>query len=329
MANPIIRFEGQESNFINEKQLNLTVRLSPQSWVSSSYLDVLNILEEEGLKAEDILGLYKVSASDSNYSLFLSNEDALNFLKEKKVIGNSRLKFNVVGLTEQVVSLRIHWLPLFYDNRLLKAIFCDYGEVIDVRLCKSSHAKLCALNGMREVLLKTDEILKQKIPHMVNFGSGQSILVTMSGRPPLCLKCREVGHVRRDCGSNRSFANVTRQRTSEESVVGRPAAPATSESPVGTSSGTSDPVDVPLPAESGTDGSEAGEVGSEDQQRNGEEVMDAEAARSKRGRDQVDDDFITPNNPVRRKSPTQVSVPLKNGFSPIMHVGDIMSDSET
>ena len=78
---------------------------------------------------------------------------------------------------------------MYYSYRLLKAIFCDYEEVLDVNLCKSSYAHVCVLNGLREVVLRTDEIKQQKIPHLVKLGSGQSILVTMQGRPPFCLKC--------------------------------------------------------------------------------------------------------------------------------------------
>lgn len=47
------------------------------------------------------------------------------------------------------------------------------------------------------------------MPHLVEFGSGQCVLITMQGRPPLCLKCRCVGHVRKDCTS-RSWAQVVR-----------------------------------------------------------------------------------------------------------------------
>ena len=152
--------------------------------------------------------LYKVSANDYSFSLFLSNEGTVN-LRDKKVIGNNKVKLNVISMAEEIVTLRVHWLPLYYDNRLLKAIFCEYGEVLDIRMCKSSHANLVAMNGMREVTIKTVEVTKQKIPHLVTFSSGQSILITMRGRSPLCLKRREVGHVRRDCEDRRSFATIT------------------------------------------------------------------------------------------------------------------------
>ena len=99
-------------------------------------------------------------------------------------------------------------------------------------MCKSSYALVCAMKGMREVLLKTDEVQKQNIPQLVKLGSGQCILVRIQGRPPLCLKCHDVGHTRKDCPSGssnrRSFAGVA--------AHGRPPGSQATELPVGANS---------------------------------------------------------------------------------------------
>ena len=94
----------------------------------------------------------------------------------------------------------------------LKVILCEYDGVLDVKLCKTSHTNMVLLNGIREVLMRVDEISKHKILHLVKVGSGQTILITMQGRRPLCLRCRTVGHVRRDCEQNRTFARVVGQQ---------------------------------------------------------------------------------------------------------------------
>ena len=128
MASRIIKFDGIESNYINEKQLGLTVKLTPTQYGQTSYEDVFAALDKAGLKASDILGLYKVSQNDSSYCLFVGNEDVLNSLMEERIIGENKAKFNIISMAEQTVRLKIHWLPLYYDKRLLKAIFCDYGK---------------------------------------------------------------------------------------------------------------------------------------------------------------------------------------------------------
>ena len=55
------------------------------------------------------------------------------------------------------------------------------------------------LDGSRTITLLTDEIKKHNFPHLVRFGHGVTMLVTMRGRPPMCLKCHQVGHVRSGC----------------------------------------------------------------------------------------------------------------------------------
>ena len=331
MSSPVVKFEGLETNFINEKQLSLTLKLVPCEPGPSSYGDVLNILDHEGVKPDELLGLYKVSQSDISYSVFLSNEAVLNRLVKRGVIGHNKLKFNVVSMCEQIVTLRVHWLPLFYDNRLLKAIFCDYGEVLGVRMCKSSHAQVVALNGLREVTLKTDEVLKQKIPHLVKFNSGQSILVTMMGRPPLCLKCHEVGHVRRDCGNQRSFAQAT---VNVGSMPGAPSALSAQVPPASASDKSSDQPDtVSTPTEgtgdSGSGVAETGSQGSSQAVEAVEENMDEGSGGSKRGLEVSDDDFISPNKTAKSRSWSQDPVPTSNAYAAILDLAELVADTQT
>ena len=89
---------------------------------------------------------------------------------DAKFIGRGSKRFAVMLCSEQIVSLRIYWLPLYYQDPLLNAISCDYGEVLDVKHMKSSYTNVCTYNGVREVTLKTDEKSRQRIPHMVKFG---------------------------------------------------------------------------------------------------------------------------------------------------------------
>lgn len=148
MSSPVLPFEGQETNYINEKQLERTVKLVPCGARSASYGDVLSALEAEGVPPGNLLGLYKVSSVDPTFQLFLANEQTLKGLIEKKIVTNGKVRFSVISLVEQVVTLRIHWLTLFYENRILKAIFCDYGEVMDIKMCRSSYANVVSMNRM-------------------------------------------------------------------------------------------------------------------------------------------------------------------------------------
>ena len=118
-------------------------------------------LDAEKLHPEDMLGLYEVSQNDTTYQVFLANDEALNFLLYKMVITNGRSKFSVTRMSEQVVKVKVHWLPIYYDNRIVNAMLCDYGEIMNIHMCKSSYANVVAMNRMREVTTRTTEVRKQ------------------------------------------------------------------------------------------------------------------------------------------------------------------------
>ena len=75
-------------------------------------------------------------------------------------------------------------MPLYFDNVILEENFSEYGQVIDIKMMKTAHAKLVAQNGSREIRRKTDEFKKQIIPHLVKYKSGRppyALNVEMSG----------------------------------------------------------------------------------------------------------------------------------------------------
>ena len=81
---------------------------------------------------------------------------------------------------------------------LLTEVLENFGEVVTVDKLRTKHANCVTYDGVREVRLRMNELHKQKIPHIVHLPSGQTILITMQGRPPFCLKCKSVGHVHRN-----------------------------------------------------------------------------------------------------------------------------------
>ena len=104
--------------------------------------------------------------------MIVTYQDSAEKLRRKKVLKHNDLIFDVMMINEQIVTIRVHWLPIYYDGSILREIFAEYGEVLDIKINKTSYAKLTAFNGQREVWLKCDEFRKQQIPHLINFQSG-------------------------------------------------------------------------------------------------------------------------------------------------------------
>lgn len=57
-------------------------------------------------------------------------------------------------------------------------------------------------SGVRELVIDISERQKDSLPHRLTI-SGHAALLTFRGRPPLCLKCGGVGHVRGRCPHRR------------------------------------------------------------------------------------------------------------------------------
>lgn len=73
-----------------------------------------------------------------------------------------------MSMTDQLVIIRVHWLPLFYDNRIINTMLSDCGEIQNIRFCKSFHANFVAMNTKRQAVINTNEIKKQQIPYLIN-----------------------------------------------------------------------------------------------------------------------------------------------------------------
>ena len=330
--NPVVFFDGIEANHINADRLSRTVRLVPEGWRStSSYADVINGLTAIGVEAEDVEGIFKVSAYDSAYSVMLSYSDTVEKVMQHDVISIGNKPFHVMKMTEQIVSIRAHWLPLYFDNSILNEILSQYGEIIDIKMLKTAHAEIVTYDGVREIKMKVNELQKQQIPHLVKFPSGQSVLLTMAGRPPYCLKCSSIGHTRQRC-PGRTYASTTAQPVVTDNNVTDsvltpsppPAVPAAP--PAAPPAGPSGQAGGSALMESVEGGAAGGDAsGSETQERMFEE-SDSSLKRSREAG--ADPDFITPNRTAKyRPVSSGPPIALSNSFTPVMTVEDLMKDS--
>ncbi|XP_077516550.1 uncharacterized protein LOC144126365 [Amblyomma americanum] len=138
----------------------------------------------------------------------------------------------VIEPTNQDVRLKLHWLRHNVPDEDVRAAFAPYGKVTEIArerwrvrgvLEKGSTTRLITLKLKAGV--KLDDL-----PHQLNV-SGELALVVVPGRPPLCLRCRNTGHIRKECrvprcGACRRFCHEDGQCASTYASI---AGPGTSE----------------------------------------------------------------------------------------------------
>ena len=152
----------------------------------------------ELVEGEEIVDLCKVDSNTFNFTL--KDEQAVDIISNAGHIRVRDRSFPVVSISKQTVEFRVHWLPSYVKDTFVEDFFSHYGKVTSV----TRDAAVFTPNdtkrtGVRRVMMETDELRKRSLPYVINFNGGYTALVTMAGRPPLCLKCRTIGHLRKDC----------------------------------------------------------------------------------------------------------------------------------
>ncbi|XP_075535627.1 uncharacterized protein LOC142571280 [Dermacentor variabilis] len=136
----------------------------------------------------------------------------------------------VIDPARQELRIKLHWVAFDVTSETIRRAFREYGEIKEVI---SDRWKAEDFEGAESTtrlvrLLLRDGVTPDHIPHQMRLGSGTA-LVVVPGRAPLCLRCHNTGHIRRECrvprcAACRAFgheqANCTRSYARVASVGG-------------------------------------------------------------------------------------------------------------
>lgn len=299
--------------------------------------DVLSVLEHCEVPAGEVLSVLKTSARDGTFHVTFSSLDLATCLSRRGVLSSPSCSFQLTALGRQVIQVRVHWLPDYVSDSVMYKVFGHYGEVTNVTREVTQYKGTDFINGVRRVTIEMDECMRKVVPHMLDFECGQKALITMFGRPPLCLRCRQVGHLRRSCPNTAQRPHeVNLERVGSSGSEGRDAvrgndtaparlpapapgpssasplpagstpAPAVTPAPAATPVPEPTPAPVPTPAPSSDVPSPPLPPPPSDQDEDMLTSVNVTTQGKKRGRDK---DFITPNQ-VAKKVPAKEALDL-------------------
>jgi hypothetical protein len=183
---------------INYEVLNATVRVQtrktrPKRW------EVRDALTKADVDMIDVEGIYQMRKTNEWFIQFVNQRTAVEFEKRNECLDHNGQSWQLNVHNQELVSLKCHWMPGYTADSWYYRYFGTYGKVTSVYRTKMSYPGKRELDGPVEVQMVLGVQSRAVIPHIVQNKDGTSMLITMQGRPPLCLECNEKGHIRRDC----------------------------------------------------------------------------------------------------------------------------------
>ena len=154
------------------------------------------------LKDLDVHGIYQTGRSYIWYLEFEKEEHMREFI-EIPIMVKEKYTASISAMCEQRTTVKVFWLPTYVRESFVRSFFAPYGKVLTVirERVMLEKDKYC-YGGTYTVEMVLSDRQKEEIPHLVKYDLGISMLITMAGRPPLCLKCNNIGHIRKNCPEN-------------------------------------------------------------------------------------------------------------------------------
>lgn len=122
---------------------------------------------------------------------------------------NGRYRGTITPAGTKEVKARIHWIPPWVSDECVVKALRQHGlDVVSINTDRStvktrSGASLThSFIPVRTVVVKSEG--GAAVPHTMrvvddHFHESYQALITVLGRPPVCLRCRDVGHYRSEC----------------------------------------------------------------------------------------------------------------------------------
>ena len=199
----------------------LKVKINQPVSNRSELLKLLNDNFEELSIYTSITAVYKCSDYSRDWYITFKSADTVDVFCTSEGRKDTRGGFEFVfdRLDRRTVHIRVHWFPMHYSSDPVKTYLERFGTVrkfdYDTQLLENGvniqTGVICA-----EIL--STESQYQQIPYTFSI-EGKKVLVTVLGRPSMCLKCNQIGHSRAKCprkvseGRGRTYADAAANNT--------------------------------------------------------------------------------------------------------------------
>ena len=161
------------------------------------------------LNATEAVSAYVLALGPLNknheWYLTLTSIEIKDKLLDRGTLSVKDKLFRIKAANQRKFIARIHWAPVYVTNEDIKAALSFFNpEIVSIKheMCTAAGLEGIA-TGVRNACMTGN---RTTLPHMLNVlepGTDQywECLVTVPERPPLCLKCKTIGHLRKKCNT--------------------------------------------------------------------------------------------------------------------------------
>ena len=190
---------GENDVNIDSRNRTVILKLRGRNCAATTIEDILAAFTANGIDADDVSAIYKAEDQREVHITFESKRNTDELLKYPSIDVTDQVKGDVLPVRSNFHEVRVHWVPDFLNDSILKNAF---GRVGKIRSIDKAWDRNVRYGSVRLVKLEINWQQVEKIPHLMEItyeGRPHRLLITIKGRPPLCLICAELGHTRRFC----------------------------------------------------------------------------------------------------------------------------------
>ena len=194
------------------KTRTIVMRVQRQKFFVTVTRDqIMTDLQVMGISREMLIGIGESGSGE--WEIYCLHEHTALHLSEQKAYqyaGKFPTKLFLLG--RQTSVIRVHWLPLRVNNTEVEEWVRNFSDEIKDISYETSVATQAEglITGIRRIrCILREGVDRIDIPYkesiMAEDGSLYTVLISVEGRLPKCLKCEKLGHIRRDCKAKKCF----------------------------------------------------------------------------------------------------------------------------
>lgn len=157
--------------------------------------DLFNSFQNYDIHPQDIeaIGQYQ---SNRRWHVCLKEVELCNYLLSLESFVVKNQNATIQPIQENCFKIRVHWAPYWIpDDEIISKL---KENEVNVTSCHHETYPRTNVRTMVRIYLVNAES-PSLIPYMLKLENGANIMITHRNRKPMCLSCKAVGHISKEC----------------------------------------------------------------------------------------------------------------------------------